>query len=81
MIRKAINGREIRTGCKKKKPIDKVMSDMLDTIMIMEGKNEWNDGSCEVRSIDLEGLLNQMHNHWVNLRCEIDELLKEQKDA
>lgn len=41
-----------------KKPIDKIMSDMLDTIIIMQGKNQRDDGSYEVISIDLEGLLN-----------------------
>ena len=63
-----------------KKPIDKIMSDMLDTIIIMGGKNEWNDGSYEVISIDLEEYLNTLRTLWVHLRCEIDELLKKEQD-
>lgn len=62
----------------KKSEIDKIMSDMLDTINAMSGKNEWNDGSYEVISIDLEDYLHDLRNQWVYLRCEIDELLKKQ---
>ncbi len=47
------------------------LSKMLDEILKLTGLNRHNDGSHEVKSLELEGVTNTIHNLWVDAHNEL----------
>ncbi len=60
------------------------MSKMLNEILKLTALNRHNDGSHEVKSIELEGVTNTIHNLWVDASNQLaaeQELNKRLRDA
>ena len=57
--------------------VAELFKNMYDTILILEQLNTQNDGSYEIRDIEMEALLNELHNQWVFLNTKVSDRIEQ----
>ena len=71
--------KEERGGLKSRAKTEEVMSKMFDGILQLTAVNRHEDGSHEVKSLELEQVTNTIHDLWVDLQFELTAAQEEKE--